>query len=214
MGDVDPRTCPTCVNRVKREEPSKLTFDLIFLSLLTPDSLSAKSCTRLERYSKVAHHRNTDNVSSLNAQVHSLIRNSLSALFHWIAPFWVLHFIVLPWQPSLSESPTSLVPFPFIFYFHLSVFSTHSPTLSCTITVTLSFPLFRLTLVFFLFLTTVVCGTDLCSVFLTTVFNKIFMLHSKHLHHIVSDGSEVFLALFSSSSSWHSVCLKLQPNRF
>ncbi len=31
MGDVDPRTCPTCVNRVKREEPSKVTFDLIFI---------------------------------------------------------------------------------------------------------------------------------------------------------------------------------------
>lgn len=45
MGDVDPRTCPTCVNRVKREEPSNVMFNLIFIYFvswlcwqnLTPD---------------------------------------------------------------------------------------------------------------------------------------------------------------------------------
>lgn len=30
MRDVDQRTCPTCVNRIKREEQSKAAFDLIF----------------------------------------------------------------------------------------------------------------------------------------------------------------------------------------
>ncbi len=126
------------------------------------------------------------------AKFTSLIRNSLSALFHWIAPFWVLHFILLPWQPSLSESPTSLVPFPLSFFTFLAVtfiflssrlipysfLHDHSDSQFSTLQVHPRF---------FLFLTTVICGTDLCSVFLTTVFNKIFMLHSKHLHHIVSD---------------------------
>ncbi len=129
---------------------------ILFVSLLTPDSRSAKSCTRLERYSKVAHHRNTDNVWSLSGQVHLSHPQQFVCPLSLDCSFWVLHFILLPWQPSLSESPTSLVPFRFHFLLSLKWLSSFClldsfPTLSCTITVTLSFPLFRLTLVFFSF---------------------------------------------------------------
>ncbi len=105
---------------------------ILFVSLLTPDSRSAKSCTRLERYSKVAHHRNTDNVWSLSGQVHlshpqqfvcplSLDCSFLSSPF-----YFVTMTTISKWVAHISRSLSS-----FIFYFpcsdfHLSVFSTHS----------------------------------------------------------------------------------------
>ncbi len=188
MGDVDPRTCPTCVNRVKHEEPSKVTFDLIFIYF---DSWLCRQ--NLTPYLRgTARWRTMEILITSQASVPkftSLIRNSLSALFHWIAPFWILHFILLPWQPSLSESPTSLIPFPLSFFTFLAVTfiflsSRLIPLLFLALSLWLSVFHSSGSPPFFLFLTTVICGTDLCSVFFTTVCNKIFMLHSKHLHHI------------------------------
>ncbi len=107
----------------------------LFLSILTPDSLSAKSHTILERYSKVAHHGNTDNFSSLSAQVHLSYPQqfvcplSLDCSFLNSPFYFVTMTTVSKWVAHISHSLSS-----FIFHFpcsdfHLSVFSTHSPTL-------------------------------------------------------------------------------------
>lgn len=180
----------------------KWHLTLFFLSILTP-ALSVKSRTRLERYSKVA--RCADNVSSLRAQVHFshpqqfVCPSSLDCSFLSSPFYFVTMTTISKWVAHISHSLSS-----FIFYFscsdfHLSVFSTHSPTLSCTIIVTLTFPLFRLTPIFSLFLTTTICGTDLCSVFFTSVCYKIFMLHCKHLHHILWSFRRVRRFLFFPS---------------
>lgn len=167
MGDVDPRTCPTCVNRVKREEPSKVTFNLIvyLFWLLTLCRQNLAPDLR-----GTARWRTMEILITSQASVPkftSLIRNSLSALFHWIAPFWILHFILLPWQPSLSESPTSLLPFPVSFFTFLAVTfiflsSRLIPLLFLAPSLWLSVFHSSGSAPFFLFLTTVICGTDLC----------------------------------------------------
>lgn len=213
MGDVDPRTCPTCVNRVKHEEPSNVMFNLIFIYFvswlcwqnLTPDLRDTARWRTVQIM--ITSQASVPKFTSHPQQF--VCPLSLDCSFWSSSFYFVTMTTVSKWVAHISHSLSSFI---FFFYFpcsdfHLSVFSTHSPTLSCTITATLSFPLFRLTPNFFLFLTTVIYGTDLCSVFFTTVCYKIFMLHSN----ISTIEFQCWGASGFFSPSWHSVCLKLQP---
>ncbi len=204
MANADPRTCPTGVNRIKREEPSKLPFYLICISFDTWLSSAAKSAPDLRG---TARWRTIEILITSEASVAkftSLIRkqfvcpHSLDCSFLSSPFYFVTMTTISKWVAHISRSLSS-----FIFYFpcsdfHLSVFSTHSLLFLARSQWLSVFHSSGSPSFFFSFSPRNMWYRFMFTSFLTTVFNKRFMLHSKHLHHIVSDVYGGVFWLFSA----------------
>lgn len=191
----NPVTCSIWENHVKREQPSKVAFDLIFIRFDSWLSVG-KSCTRVERCRKGACEKR------LRPRCPS---SPFSSATVWLPSFTRLLLfefsILFRYHDDRLSASRPHLSFPFLFHFLVSLQWLSSSRLLD------SFWYFSLlhhssTLHFYLrffFLATVIRASDLCSSVFTTVSYQIFILRSRHLQHIVFQMRfEVLLAFWLS----------------